>query len=331
MLLKLSILNVKIDQSTADDLLQEVSSYLSKKSATKPLTICTPNPEQIVYANSHVWFCDLLNNFDIAIPDGAGIVWATKLVGSRQWAADSGQRVLGRSSQLQTANYKLPTLKRIPGVEFMEGLVKLAAKENHPVAFIGGRNGVVEKALDRLKKQYPGLSGWAEETPEFEIKREAGSGKWEETIFLYSLRFTLNPSLFECEKYFEQLALRIKETGIKLVFVGLGAPKQELFIKQLSEQLIVNSMQSEKTNMKKTTVNYKLFTANSLVFMSVGGAFDMLSGTIPRAPEWIQHKGLEWLWRLVHEPWRIGRQLRLFQFVWLVLKERFMVESKDSD
>ena len=52
--------------------------------------------------------------------------------------------------------------------------------------------------------------------------------------------------------------------------------------------------------------------------MGVGGAFDYLTGRAKLPPEWVSGAGLEWLWRLLYEPWRWRRQLRLLKFVWLV-------------
>jgi len=57
------------------------------------------------------------------------------------------------------------------------------------------------------------------------------------------------------------------------------------------------------------------------VCMGVGGAFDYLGGNVIRAPKIIQQFGLEWLFRLFHQPWRWKRQLRLIKFGWLVLKQ----------
>ena len=56
--------------------------------------------------------------------------------------------------------------------------------------------------------------------------------------------------------------------------------------------------------------------------MGVGGAFDYISGRVPRAPRWVRSIGFEWLFRLLIEPWRIKRQLVLLEFVWLVIKEK---------
>lgn len=56
--------------------------------------------------------------------------------------------------------------------------------------------------------------------------------------------------------------------------------------------------------------------------MGVGGAFDYLSGSVPRAPVWMRDSGFEWLFRLVVQPWRISRQLALLKYLWLLTRER---------
>jgi N-acetylglucosaminyldiphosphoundecaprenol N-acetyl-beta-D-mannosaminyltransferase len=57
--------------------------------------------------------------------------------------------------------------------------------------------------------------------------------------------------------------------------------------------------------------------------MAVGGSFDMIAGVIPRAPLWMQTLGIEWLYRLIREPWRWKRQEALLNFLSLVFKEKF--------
>ena len=58
------------------------------------------------------------------------------------------------------------------------------------------------------------------------------------------------------------------------------------------------------------------------VVMVVGGAFDVLSGRISPVPKWVVVIGMEWLWRLFHQPWRWRRQLVLPQFVLRVLVKK---------
>jgi N-acetylglucosaminyldiphosphoundecaprenol N-acetyl-beta-D-mannosaminyltransferase len=56
--------------------------------------------------------------------------------------------------------------------------------------------------------------------------------------------------------------------------------------------------------------------------MGVGGTFDFIAGVVPRAPVWMRRMGIEWLFRLLLQPWRFRRMLRLPRFVWAVLMER---------
>jgi N-acetylglucosaminyldiphosphoundecaprenol N-acetyl-beta-D-mannosaminyltransferase len=86
--------------------------------------------------------------------------------------------------------------------------------------------------------------------------------------------------------------------SIDILFVALGAPKQEFWINK---------------NLDKIPVK---------VAIGVGGAFDYISGKTPRAPTFIRSVGLEWLFRLVVQPWRIKRQLALIEFIRLVVKEK---------
>lgn len=83
-----------------------------------------------------------------------------------------------------------------------------------------------------------------------------------------------------------------------ILFVAFGSPKQELWIEK---------------NLKRLPVR---------VVIGVGGAFDFVSGSIPRAPRWMRKAGLEWLFRLIIQPWRAKRQLSLIKFIFLVILEK---------
>ena len=88
-----------------------------------------------------------------------------------------------------------------------------------------------------------------------------------------------------------------------ILFVAFGMVKQEKWIMANIDQLAVK------------------------VAMGVGGAFDYLSGEVPRAPKFLRSLGLEWLFRLIIQPWRIKRQLNLVKYIFLVLQERFIKEE----
>ncbi len=278
------ILGISVTTSSKKTILEYIEKYLgkssvvSRQSSEKPkklLVIVTPNTEQIVYAQTDRHFVKLLNEADIAIPDGIGISLAAKFLGSR------GQGI--KESRI---------VQRIPGVELMEDLVKIAAKEAYSIGLIGGRTGVAVKALECLQAKHPGLDGWVDELGEVQIAN------------LGDLRPVVE---------------KIRSTRTRFVFVGLGAPKQEYFIEELVRySLLVHRKTGNVHNDQPTN---KL-TNHSLVLMSVGGSFDILSGTIVRAPQAIQAIGLEWLWRLIREPWRFRRQFALLKFLWLIIREK---------
>jgi N-acetylglucosaminyldiphosphoundecaprenol N-acetyl-beta-D-mannosaminyltransferase len=173
----------------------------------------------------------------------------------------------------------------------MENLVSDVSKKRIPVALIGGRAGLALTALECLQKAHPNLSGWAVDGPGLRITNKE-----------------LQMMDGQKEVYFQALAKRIIENGVRMVFVGLGAPKQEYFIEELSKQLSSRNLQF------------------SIIFMSVGGSFDEISGRVPRAPQWVSQLGLKWFWRLILEPWRIRRQFALLQFILFVLKERYTLK-----
>ena len=100
----------------------------------------------------------------------------------------------------------------------------------------------------------------------------------------------------------EALERLIEKLKPELVFVALGAPAQERWIVEHAEFL-------EKNGAK--------------LAMAVGGSFDFIFDKVSRAPLLIQKIGLEWLWRLIKQPWRRHRQVRLIEFIYLVFKEIF--------
>ena len=90
-----------------------------------------------------------------------------------------------------------------------------------------------------------------------------------------------------------------KHPETDILFVAFGSPKQEIWIAENLSRLPVK------------------------VAIGVGGAFDFVSRKVMRAPVLVRKIGLEWLFRLIIQPWRIERQLRLIKFIFLVCKEKF--------
>jgi len=290
-LVKTSILGVDVTTNLKEEILTFCSRYLfssikltthNSQLTTDPLVIVTPNPEQVVLARQNKAFADILKQADIALPDGTGLIFASRLL------TMNDQRLTNSR------------LTRISGIDFMEDLCNIASNQRIPIALIGGRGGVAVKSLDCLQKKYLGLKGWGEDRIEFS-----------ESFYVHRLsestkRLTMNEErstqFKKQEAYMQRVITEIRRRRIGIVFVGLGAPKQEFFIQYLHDVLL--------------TMNDKL------ILMSVGGSFDELSGRIPRPPKFIDQLGLKWLWRLILEPRRWRRQVALLKFVYLVFRER---------
>jgi N-acetylglucosaminyldiphosphoundecaprenol N-acetyl-beta-D-mannosaminyltransferase len=265
------VLGISITNASEKEILEEIQKYLVQpaKKGKKPLIIFTPNTEQLVLARKNIPFVDVLNRADVSLPDTVGVVWASKIL------------------------IKNSIQKPIPGVEFMEDLVELAAGRHVPIGLIGGRGNLAVETLNCLRQKHPILQdSWAEDVPEVSIENG-------------SLRLT------DEKIYFERLARRIVREGTRFVFVALGPPKQEYFIERLAKEL------STIHDLRPA-----LPAGRSTILMSVGGSFDIISGRLRRAPAIMRNLGLEWLWRLILEPWRICRQLALIEFVWLVLRAK---------
>jgi N-acetylglucosaminyldiphosphoundecaprenol N-acetyl-beta-D-mannosaminyltransferase len=160
---------------------------------------------------------------------------------------------------------------RVYGPEFMKRLCGAAAHQGHGVYLYGGSAQTVVKLRARLQEMFPGLSiaGW-ESPPYRELTPEED-------------REAIN---------------RINGSGARIVFLGLGCPKQEIFAYQHRDSI-------------------------RGVQVCVGAAFDFLSGEKRMAPRWMQDRGLEWLFRLSTEPRRLHkRYLRTNSlFIWLVTRE----------
>lgn len=94
----------------------------------------------------------------------------------------------------------------------------------------------------------------------------------------------------------EETLRLIREHRTDVLLVAYGAPGQELWIDRLKERLGVS------------------------LAMGVGGAFDFLAGRVPRAPAWMRRSGLEWLYRLARQPWRVRRMAVLPVYALKVLR-----------
>ena len=98
----------------------------------------------------------------------------------------------------------------------------------------------------------------------------------------------------------ENIANKITDSGANILFVAMTSPKKEIFLNTYKKQL--------------QNINF---------IMGVGGSFDVIAGTVKRAPLWMQNLGLEWLYRVIQEPKRMWKRYLIgnTKFIWLVFKD----------
>lgn len=127
---RMEILGVRIDNLTMNQALQRVEGFLADG---RQHYIVTPNPEFLILAQKDEEFRQILNQADLAVPDGVGLIFAS-------W-------FLGR-----------PLKRRVAGTDLMEKICQRAALRKWSVFLLGDwADGLVEETADRLKKKYPGL------------------------------------------------------------------------------------------------------------------------------------------------------------------------------
>jgi len=229
--------------------LHEAVKYIRHSIQEKKfLGVATPNPEQIILAQNDTNFQKVLEQFDLFLPDGQGIIWASKRLGT-------------------------PLQERITGVEVVERLLMIVRDKNWKVLVVGGEG--YEKEI--INVQIPIIKKIQTET--CDVFWVAGFDK-------------------SNTDHSKKVLDWVKKEQPEIVFVALGAPYQEQWIIQHRDELI---------------------KANVRVAMVVGGAFDVLTGKVVRAPKLVRSIGLEWFWRLVQEPWRWRRQLSLIRFIQMVI------------
>lgn len=215
----------------------------SAPSAPAAHQICTVNPEFIVDANRNAEFAAALRQADLRVPDGVGVLWAARLLGS-------------------------PLPERVTGSDGIYRISERAAQAGWRLFYLGAAPGVAERTAAILSARYRGLT-------------VAG---------------TYGGSPADAE--WPEIAQRLLSAQADVVLVAYGHPAQDLWIAAHRHEL------------------------PCAVAIGVGGAFDFVAGVTVRAPHWMRRVGLEWLHRLLREPWRWRRMTKLPAFVGLVILQR---------
>jgi len=171
-----------------------------------------------------------------------------------------GSRIAGRPLHATVTGRMLP-----------EGVVRAMDGEQLPIALFGGPSGVAQAAGKRLE----------------------ASGARVVEAFGPGMGFVIGSA--EDAEAVE----RIKRSGARIVFVGLGAPKQEGWMFRHRDEL-------------------------DAVLVGIGAGLDVLAGRVREAPGWMTRSGLEWAFRLAHEPRRLARRYLIDdpRFLWWMLRER---------
>ena len=172
------------------------------------------------------------------------------------------------------AKYRgFPFKERVTGFDISVKLLEYGKQRPIKLFILAGKEGVSKLAAREIGKNFPGVQVVGYHHGYFDSFSESS------------------------------IVDNIKTSKANLLFVGLGFPRQELFIDKYKDVLGVN------------------------VVIANGGTTDILSGQKKRAPKAFIKLNLEWLYRLLQEPKRINRQGILFKFLWQILKDKNAIKA----
>ncbi len=229
----IKILDIRVDKLTKKQALAEFERLLDTEGCS---LIVTLNAEMVEKASREPQLAKIINTADMVIPDGVGLLYASKIKGE-------------------------PIEEKVAGVEFAESAIEVCAGKGRKVFLLGGKPGIAQIAAEKLCEKYPDLLIAGTRDGYFKPEEE------------------------------DEIVRRINESGADFLCVGMGFPRQELFIDRRRGQLAAK------------------------IAVGVGGSLDIWSGTLKRAPQFFLDNGLEWLYRMVQEPWRFKRLPALSAFL----------------
>ena len=165
----------------------------------------------------------------------------------------------------------IPDQERVYGPELMIKLIEASAQSSIPIGFYGSSPKVLESLVNGIRERYPSID------------------------ITYSFSPPFHPLSDEEDT---RIIDEINSSGAHILFVGLGCPKQEIWMARHKGKI-------------------------SAVMVGIGAAFDFYAGTKPQAPAWMQKRGLEWLYRLFQEPRRLWKRYLYHnpRFILLVLNQ----------
>ncbi|MBC8014939.1 MAG: WecB/TagA/CpsF family glycosyltransferase [Sporomusaceae bacterium] len=237
---RVAVLNVMVDVVTMKEAVRSVEQFIVQN---KTHMVVTPNAEMIMMANDDKHLAQIINNADLVVPDGAGVVWAARYNG-----------------------HVMP--ERVAGYDLVQNLLSEGAVKNYRIYMLGGAPGIAQKAKQIAEERYPGI----------------------QIVGIHDGFFTKSDE--------GEIIKSIKACRPDILLVALGVPRQEKWLSEYIEQIEVP------------------------VAIGVGGTFDVMAGTVRRAPLWMQNASLEWLYRLISQPKRAIRMLALPRFVMRIITSK---------
>lgn len=149
----------------------------------------------------------------------------------------------------------------VPGSDMVLPLARLAAETGTPVALLGSTDDALAAAAETLTARVPGL----------------------EVAGTFAPPFPFDPTNSAADDLLDQVAA----SGARLVFLALGAPKQEILAARGRTR------------------------TPQLGFVSIGAGLDFIAGTQTRAPAWVRKLAMEWVWRMMTNPRRLAKRYAL--------------------
>jgi len=261
------ILGIKVDCLTLPQALQKIIELVRGR---RNYYIVTPNPEMVMYSLTHPWFGEVLNNADLCLADGVGLLWAAKYLSLSLTRIPVLRQIqeflqwLGTSATVVFAPRLLNVIpERLTGADMVWEIAKLSAERDYRIFLLGAGPGVALKAARIMQTLYPQLN---------------------------VVEVMVGPP-YESQ---DEVIRRIQQTKPQIIFLAFPADEQ---------------MRWMRDELPKLQDVIAMGIGGALDFIAGGAALNAEGGYFPakRAPEWIQRRGLEWLWRYFTQPWRKKR------------------------
>jgi len=198
----LEILGIRFDKVTLGEATKKALESAKSKNQSY---IATPNPEFLLEARKNPAFAKVLNNSKLNIPDGTGILWATKYLDITKKNSSKTLKIFKWIYSLLLVPFSPKSIRkilkeRVTGVDLMENICKHSNENNLKIYLLGAKEGTAEKTKEILEKKYPGIEvvGTFGGTPSQEGEKE--------------------------------IVEKVIKSQAQILFVAYGAPNQELWI-----------------------------------------------------------------------------------------------------